>query len=86
METITDEELTRQALSAELHPVIDPGALPWRGAGESASSILPDWYMPSAHARRRGPVTRATVLVLIASFVAINALGLCVTYGVVSIA
>lgn len=83
---VTDEELTTLALSADPHPVVDPRVAPWRPAVDAVSGLLPEWYMPAPAGTRRGTPTRVTIGVLIASFVVINALGLCITYGFVALA
>jgi hypothetical protein len=80
---ISDAELTRLALAADPEPALD-GAVPlWEVLGGSPDAPLPQWYMPApmTHPRRvRGWRRRAIVLV-IASFLAIDAYGLCNTYG-----
>ena len=84
--TITDDELTSLALGADPHPLIDLSVAPWRAASDSAGALLPDWYMPAPAGRRRGTGAKVGIVVIIVSFVLINALGLCVTYGFVSLA
>jgi len=82
---ITDEQLTALALSADPHPVLDVHAVPW-GVRSEDSGLLPGWYMPPATGSRRGTATKVAIGVIITSFVLINALGLCVTYGWVTLA
>ena len=57
------------------------GAVPWTGGSAAGPQLLPEWYMPTAVARRRGRRTRWVVLVVVGAILAINAAGLCVTYG-----
>ncbi len=83
---LTDEELTTLALSADPHPTIDLRAIPWRPMADAVAGLLPDWYMPTPSGSRRGKGAKIAIGVIIASFVVINALGLCVTYGLVTIA
>lgn len=83
---LSDDELTALALSADPHPVIDPRVVPWRPLSDAVTGLLPEWYMPLPAGRRRGPGAKATIGLIIASFVLINALGLCVTYGFVTLA
>jgi hypothetical protein len=86
---LTDEELTDLALAADpdaevasdavsVWDVLDPGR------PSDGRRRLPEWYMPSplagARPRRRG-WHRPVALLIIASFVLIDALGLCITYG-----
>ena len=77
---ITDDELTRLALAADPDQVPDPEAVPLDAYLGWTS--LPAWYMPTARATGRRTAGRTAVIALIvASFVVINALGLCITYG-----
>ncbi len=81
---IDDDELVELALAADLDAPLPDDAVPWTGA-DPAEGLLPSWYMPpsvSVRGRRR----RIVVGVLVASFVAVNAAGLCVTYGFAEIA
>jgi len=78
------DELTRQALAADPHAPLNPDAIPWHGAGWPTG--LPDWYMPRAIAVQRGRTTKVVVWTVIAGFVLINAFGLCVTSGFISVA
>jgi hypothetical protein len=86
---MTDDELTELALAADPEAPLDDDAVsifdldPDRGP-----SLLPDWYMPSPSGGiAAGPGWRRRVaLLVIGSFLAINAAGLCSTYGHVVIA
>ena len=81
---MTDEELAEEALAADPDAPVGDGAVPMvdpdAGPGGGVTALLPGWYMPSAVRPLRG-WSRWVVLVIIASFVAINAYGLCSTYG-----
>ena len=85
--SVTDDELTALALAADPDVVVDADAVSvWVLAGVDAEGPLPSWYMPAPmRARRfpgwRGHVVRLSVYSVIASFLAINAYGLCNTYG-----
>ncbi len=85
-ETITDEELTALALAADPDIELDADAVPidpW--GGEEPVHPLPGWYMPVPMGTPR-PLRgwrRGVVLVVVGSFVLINAYGLCSTYGTV---
>jgi hypothetical protein len=81
---LSDEELTRLALAADPDEPIDDDAVPF-GQRESGA-LLPDWYMPVPAGLARSPRKRATVGVIVLSLLALNAAGLCVTYGVIEIA
>ena len=89
-ETISDEELTALALAA--HPDVDvatdavPIDLAWVDGDSGRIHPLPAWYMPVPMGVPR-PLRgwrRAVGCVVVASFVLINAYGLCSTYGVVA--
>ncbi|HWJ62968.1 MAG TPA: hypothetical protein VNS19_13450 [Acidimicrobiales bacterium] len=75
---ISDEELERLALAATSSEVPDD-AVPWSPTGRDP--LIADWYMPAPTATRRDLKTRVVTAVVIGSIVAINAAGLCVTYG-----
>jgi len=82
---ITDEELTALALAADPNPVIDLDAVPWSPSSSSDLQLLPDWYMPTPHARRRGPWPTAVVTLIVVGFLVIDAFGLCITSGFLSL-
>jgi hypothetical protein len=85
-ESITDEELTALALAADPDSQVEADAVPidlWGGDGPSHP--LPDWYMPVPMGTPR-PLRgwrRGVVLLVVGSFVLVNAYGLCSTYGFV---
>jgi hypothetical protein len=84
LDLITDDELAAMALAADPEAEVGDDAVPiWEFAREESEELLPAWYMPSPMARTRllHGWRRSVVLLLIASFVLINAAGLCVTYG-----
>ena len=82
----TDDELVALALSADPHPEIDPRVPPWQPLTNTMAGLLPTWYMPTPSGSQRGTGTRVAIGFIVAGFVLINALGLCVTYGVVTLA
>ncbi len=77
-EPISDEELATLALAADPDAPLPPDSVPW-GAG--GNGLLPDWYMPGPVARRRGGWRAVVALAVVIGLVAINAAGLCITYG-----
>lgn len=86
-EAFTDDELAELALAADPSAVVSDDAVPlaqFLGAGgPSGSDLLPDWYMPApagAGVHLHG-WRRQVVLVIVASFLLLNAYGLCSTYG-----
>ena len=84
---VSDDELTALALAADPDAPLDDDARPiWEFIEGTEPGRLPSWYMPAPmHPRRlhgwRRMVVRCGVASVIASFVAINACGLCNTYG-----
>jgi hypothetical protein len=77
---VTDEELERQALAAAATgDDLPDDAVPWSPTGRDP--LIADWYMPAPTASRRDLKTRVVTGTVIAAIVAINASGLCVTYG-----
>jgi len=88
-EAITEEELTALALAADPDADLGDDAVSlWDVAPAASEDLLPEWYMPAAMAGVRlvHGWRRTVVLVIIVSFLLINAYGLCSTYGWVSIA
>jgi hypothetical protein len=84
--TISDDDLTTLALNADPHPTIDPHVAPWRPMADAVTGLLPDWYMPTPSGSHRGKGAKIAIGVIIASFVIVNALGLCITNGFLTIA
>ena len=88
---LTDEELTELALAAGPPEAgVADDAVPlseWLGGKEWAGTdnLLPGWYMPPPMGTSRllQGGRRRIVLLIVASFVLINAVGLCSTYGYV---
>lgn len=74
------DELTAQALAADPDAPVDDDATPFASDSER-EGLLPSWYMPAPARYPRRPGHRVAAIVVIASFLAINALGLCITYG-----
>lgn len=84
-EMLTDEELTALALAADADaPMADDAVSLWELTGDREGELLPAWYMPApmaAGAGSRPAWLRWVVAVIVASFLSINAYGLCSTYG-----
>jgi hypothetical protein len=81
---LSDEELTAFALAADPDAPIDDDAMPF--GQRDGAALLPDWYMPVPSASAKTKRTRAAVGVIVLSLLALNAAGLCVTYGVIEVA
>lgn len=83
---ITDEELSALALAADADAVVADDAVPlgeFLGAGGLSGELLPDWYMPAPAGAGRllQGWRRRVVLLIVVSFLLLNAYGLCSTYG-----
>jgi hypothetical protein len=86
--TISDEELAAEALAAVAEDVPDD-AVPWSATDDDGPlELLPSWYMPAPTVGGRvlDGWRRRLAFVVIVAFLAINAAGLCSTYGLVEIA
>lgn len=81
-DVLSDAELTALALSADPNAPLASDAVPIEMyLGSSGASALPAWYMAPPVARLRGRAARLVVLAVVAAFLAIEAFGLCSTYG-----
>jgi hypothetical protein len=82
----TDEELTELALAADPNEPLPEDAVPLGTYLSQIPAPLPLWYMPpvvrSGGRRWKTPV----VLAVVSAFLLIDALGLCNTYGILSLA
>ncbi len=81
---LTDDELCALALAADPDTELDDDAVSlWDLVGSGSDHALPEWYMPAPMGGRRlmRGWHRIPVALIIASFLAINAFGLCNTYG-----
>jgi hypothetical protein len=79
--TITDAELEALALAADPDLPLDPDAVPMDEWLTQSVDLLPSWYMAPAMTRRMRKAPLVLLLIVIATFVAIEAVGLCSTYG-----
>ncbi len=82
----TDEELAELALAADPNETLPDDAVPVGTYLSQIPAPLPLWYMPpvarSGGRRWRTPI----VLAVVSAFLLIDALGLCNTYGILSLA
>lgn len=82
----TDEELTALALAADPDAPLPADAVPIGVHLSKFAAPLPLWYMPpivrSGGRKWKTPV----VLAVVGAFVLIDAMGLCNTYGILSLA
>ena len=86
VEEITDDELAALALAVDPDQPLDPDAVPI--SRSDGLGLLPDWYMapPMARSTTCSPARRWVLGAVVVALVAINAVGLCVTYGFAEIA
>jgi hypothetical protein len=84
--TITDEELAELALAADPDAPLPVDAVPIGVHLSTWPAPLPLWYMPPATRSGNRRWKMPVVLVVIAAFVLIDAMGLCNTYGILSLA
>ena len=85
---VSDEELSLLALAADPDTVVPDDAVSlWDLVGQD-QSLLPDWYMPPINAgpRKHPRWRRRVALVIICAFLAVDAYGLCSTYGYLVVA
>lgn len=83
----TDAELTSLALSADPGAPLSEDAVPLAvHLAQFAGAALPQWYMAPAMARSGRRWRTPVVVTIIAAFVLIEALGLCNTFGQLTLA
>ena len=81
VEPISDEELTALALADDPERPIDPDAVPVSLYPNVSPGALPLWYMPPVMAGGSVGWRRPVIIGLVLTFLLIDALGLCITYG-----
>jgi hypothetical protein len=80
-EALSDEELTALALAADPNAPLAASAIALESAGSSGAGLLPSWYMPAIAIGRAHRYWKVVVIVLVSALLAIEAAGLCSTYG-----
>ena len=86
-EMFTDDELTALALAADPDQPLDSDAVPMSDYLSSEEvGLLPEWYMAPAMARSGKRWRMPVVLAIVAAFLLIEALGLCNTFGQLTLA
>jgi hypothetical protein len=78
---ISDDELTALALAAEPDAPLDDNAVALSLYPEEQAGPLPSWYMPPVMAVCTGRWRKATIFAIIASFLVVDAFGMCITFG-----
>lgn len=85
---LTDDELTELALAADPDTPVPEGAVSvWELGPEDGADLLPEWYMPAPSMGTRSfrGWRRWLILLIVITFVALEAFGLCSTYGQVTL-
>jgi hypothetical protein len=78
---ISDEDLAALALGANPDAPLASDAVPLVMPPSGLGGLLPSWYMPIAIKRSTNRWWRTIAIVLVLSFLVIEAAGLCSTYG-----
>ena len=80
--TFTDAELTALALAADPDQPLNSDAVPMNDylSGQKVG-LLPEWYMAPVMTRHIRRVPQLIALIVIGTFLLIEAVGLCSTYG-----
>lgn len=85
-ESLTEEELTELALAADPDAPLSADAVPISMHLAQWGAPLPLWYMPPVARSGGGRWKMPVVLAVVGAFLLIEALGLCNTYGILSLA
>jgi hypothetical protein len=85
-EGLTDEELTELALAADPGAPLSEDAVPIGIHLARFAAPLPSWYMPPALSREGRRWKTPFVIAIVSAFLLIDAMGLCNTYGLLSLA
>jgi hypothetical protein len=80
-DAFTDEELSALALAADPNAPLDATAIPLVDSSSASLGLLPTWYMPAIALGTAQRYWKIVVLVLVTALLAIEAAGLCSTYG-----
>jgi hypothetical protein len=82
----SDDELTELALAADPEAPLPEDAVPIGVHLAQWGASLPLWYMPPVARSGGGRWKMPVVLAVVGAFLLIEALGLCNTYGILSLA
>ncbi len=85
---LSEDQLCALALAADPTAPMDDDAVPvsvYLGAMGEAGGLLPQWYMPTPMARHASGWRVPVVLGIVAAFLILEALGLCSTFGQLSV-
>ena len=82
---LSDAELEELALAGELDAPLAADAVPLSLLSNSTAACLPSWYMPPVGMHRFSRWRTVVVVSIVATLVALEALGLCSVFGQVVI-
>jgi hypothetical protein len=82
---ISDAELTALALAADPDAPLGADVVPISRYLAGPAGLLPDWYMPPVMARADRGWRKPVVWAVVASFLVIEALGLCSVFGALTL-
>jgi hypothetical protein len=85
IESFSDEELTELALAADPDQPLAADAVPLSLRAGEHLDLLPRWYMPPVLATGASRRRKTIIFLIVATLVAIEALGLCSVFGQVVI-
>jgi hypothetical protein len=85
-DALSDEELTALALSTDPLAPLPEDAVPMSVHLARFGPTLPTWYMPAVVSRSGRRWKAPVVIAVVVSFLLIDAMGLCNTYGILSLA
>lgn len=85
-DALTDEELTELALAADPCATLSDDAVPIGIHLARFAAPLPSWYMSPALSRGGRRWKTPLVIAIVSAFLLIDAMGLCNTYGLLSLA
>jgi hypothetical protein len=85
IEPFSDEELTELALAADPDQPLDADAIPIAFSEAGNFDLLPRWYMPPVMSSGGTRWKKTVILVIVATLITIEALGLCSVFGQVVI-
>ncbi len=85
-DALGDDELTALALAADPDAPLPDDAVPLSLHLARFGPTLPLWYMPPSVSRGGRRWKTPFVLAIVSAFLLIDALGLCNTYGILSLA
>lgn len=82
---VSGDELADLALAADPAEHLSADATPLSGSVPADDGLLPGWYMPGVARVVTSRPRRIAAFTVVSAFLLINALGLCATYGALTL-